>query len=103
LLVAELREHCYYEPIFGQSNESDLHRKLHPYWACEFHDSSKLEVSIGLCYLVAKYADKMPFQNAVEESLSYITEVDGFQITKEQLELVLSNIKKIYPNYKETN
>jgi len=35
--------------------------------------------------------------------LSYITEVDGFQITKEQLELVLSNIKKIYPNYKETN
>ena len=103
LLVADLREHHYYEPIFKQASEGDSHRNLHPYWACEFHDSSKLEVSIGLCYLVAKYADKIPFKNAVEESLSYITEVDGFQITKEQLELALSNVKKIYPNYKETN
>lgn len=99
LLIAELREHSYYEPIFGQPNEQDWHRNLHPYWACEFHESSKLEVSIGFCYLIAKYADKLPFKNAVEESLSYITETDGFQMTKEQLETVLDNIKKIYPEY----
>lgn len=99
LLIAELREHSYYELIFGQPNERDWHRNLHPYWACEFHESSELEVSIGFCYLIAKYADKLPFKNAVEESLSYITETDGFQITKEQLETVSDNIKKIYPEF----
>lgn len=101
LLITELSEEYCYESVFGYPNESDWHRNLHPYWACEFHDSSKLEVSIGFCYLVAKYVNKISFNNVVEESLSYITEVDGFEISPQQLETVLDNIKKIYPKYAE--
>ena len=100
ILASDLGEHYYYESIFRDPNGIGSHRNLYPYWACEFQDPSKLEVRIGLCYLVAMHADKIPFKNAVEESLDYITEVDGFQITTEQLEVVLENIMKIYPQFK---
>ena len=92
--------HCYYRNIFNYPNCDDWHRSLHPYWAREFHDFQNKEVNIGLCYLIAQYCEAIPYKDAIEESLEYLTESEGYDIDKEELQIVLDNIKKIFPKFK---
>ena len=90
----------HYREIFYYPHYEDWHRSLHPYWAREFHDIKSKEVNIGLCYLVAQSAEDIPFNDAVEESINYLTEDENYNLSKEELQTVLDNIKRIYPKFK---
>ena len=100
LLLIVDTNHCWYRNIFNHPYCDDWHRSLHPYWAREFHDFQNKAVNIGLCYLIAQYCKVIPYKDAVGESLEYLTESDGYDIDKEELQIVLDNIKKIYPDFK---
>ena len=89
----------HYRNIFDHLEDEDCHRSLHPYWAREFHSSSKLEVNIGLCYLIAQKYDKIPFDDAIQEALNYITEDEDCIISREELDAVVCNIEKMCPKF----
>lgn len=100
LLRATDLRNGYYRWIFDNPYVEGWHRSLHPFWAREFHSTENKEVNIGLCYLIAQYCDDIPYNNVIKESLEYLTEEDSYDISKDELQTVLDNIKKIYPKFK---
>ena len=100
LLLADLNEEQWYEPIFQPTDETCCHRGMHIYWALEFYTPKQKEAAIGMCYLVARVCEDIPFTGALEAALLNLTEIEGYEISQEEMEVVLDNVASIYPKFK---
>lgn len=111
LLVAELSEHNYYEPIFGDKTafdktiEGGFVRQLCPFWVSQFYSSCNPLVDIGICYLIAQTYDYIPMDDKLACALETVIDYDGseadYQLPQNDIQEMLDNIVKICPKAKK--
>ena len=111
LLVAELSEHNYYDPIFGDKTafdktiEGGFIRKLCPIWISQFYSSGNPIVDIGICYLIAQTYDFIPMDGKLACALETVIDYDGsetdYQLPQNEIQEMLENIVKICPKAKK--
>ena len=111
LLVANLSEHNYYEPIFGNKTafnktiESGFVRQLCPFWISQFYSSNNPNVDIGVCYLIAQTYDAIPMDGklacALETVIDYEENENDYQLPRDAIQEMLDNIMKICPKAKK--